>query len=62
MESSLFKEESVNQEPNESQKHPYQRFLDNPWILLLLGVVVPGISYLLWGWLEILYIPVAQLP
>jgi len=52
----------VNQEPNESQKHPYQRFLDNPWILLLLGVVVPGISYLLWGWLEILYIPVAQLP
>lgn len=36
--------------------------MDNPWLLLLLGVVVPFVSYTLWGWIEIASMPPAQLP
>ncbi len=44
------------------KKHPIQKFMDNPWILLLLGVALPIISYTLWGLVELLSIPPAQLP
>ncbi len=44
------------------RKHPFQRLLDNPWILLALGVVIPTVSYTLWGWLELLLVPAAKLP
>ncbi len=44
------------------KKHPIQKFMDNPWILLLLGVALPIISYTLWGLVELLSIPTAQLP
>ena len=43
-------------------KHPIQRLMDNPWALLVLGIVVPGISYTVWGWVELLAFPVAKLP
>ncbi len=33
--------------------HPIQRLMDNPWLLLFLGVVIPFVSYTLWGWIEI---------
>lgn len=42
--------------------HPLQRLLDNPWLLLLLGVVVPFLSYTLWGWISMASIPPATLP
>ena len=44
------------------RKHTFQRLLDNPWILLALGVVIPTVSYTLWGWLELLLVPAAKLP
>lgn len=37
-----------------------QRILDNPFLLLFLGVVVPTVFYILWGIMEIVTIPVAQ--
>jgi hypothetical protein len=37
-----------------------QRVLDNPFLLLFLGVVVPTVLYLIWGIMEIVQIPVAQ--
>lgn len=43
-------------------KHPIQRLMDNPWLLLALGVIVPFISYTLWGMLEIASMPAAKLP
>lgn len=43
-------------------KHPIQKFMDNPWILLLLGVALPVISYTIWGLVELLNIAPAQLP
>ena len=36
-----------------------QRLLDNPFLLLFLGILVPTIFYLLWGIMEIVQIPVA---
>ena len=37
-----------------------QRVLDNPFLLLFLGVVVPTVFYLIWGILEVAQIPIAQ--
>lgn len=42
--------------------HPIQRLMDNPWLLLLLGVLVPFLSYTLWAWIEIMRVPPASLP
>lgn len=27
-----------------------QKILDNPWLLLVLGIVIPTLSYTVWGW------------
>ncbi len=37
-----------------------QRLLDNPFLLLFLGVTVPTVLYLLWGVMELSQIPVAR--
>jgi hypothetical protein len=37
-----------------------QRILDNPFILLFIGVVVPTVFYVIWGIMEIVSIPIAQ--
>lgn len=37
-----------------------QRVLDNPFLLLFLGVVVPTVFYIIWGVMEIVQIPIAQ--
>ena len=36
-----------------------QRVLDNPFLLLFLGVVVPTVLYVIWGVMEIVTIPIA---
>ena len=37
-----------------------QRLLDNPFLLLFLGVTMPAVLYLIWGIMEIVQIPIAQ--
>ena len=37
-----------------------QRLLDNPFLLLLLGVLVPAVFYIIWGVIEITQIPIAE--
>jgi hypothetical protein len=36
-----------------------QRLLDNPFLLLFLGVASPAIIYLIWGIMDIISIPLA---
>ena len=36
-----------------------QRILDNPFILLFIGVVFPSVFYIIWGIVEIVNIPLA---
>ena len=37
-----------------------QRILDNPFLLLFLGVTVPAVCYIIWGVIEIVQIPIAK--
>lgn len=37
-----------------------QRILDNPFLLLFLGVTIPTVLYILWGVMEVASIPLAQ--
>ncbi len=37
-----------------------QRLLDNPFLLLFLGVVIPAVFYLIWGIMEVTSIPIAR--
>ena len=36
-----------------------QRVLDNPFLLLFLGVTMPTVLYIIWGIMELVQIPVA---
>lgn len=44
------------------EDHPLKKLMDNPWLLLVLGVVIPTLSYTAWGWLEQLSMPPSMLP
>lgn len=48
--------------PDDAPIHPLQKLMDNPWLLLGLGLLVPFVSYTAWGWLELLTIEAAKLP
>lgn len=52
------------QESPESSKEEripvMQRILDNPFLLLFLGVTVPTVFYIIWGVMEIVQIPIAK--
>lgn len=37
-----------------------QRVLDNPFLLLFLGVVFPTVFYIMWGLIELTQIPIAK--
>lgn len=37
-----------------------QRILDDPFLLLAFGLVVPTVFYILWGVMEIITIPLAK--
>ena len=49
--------------PDASDQEPVpmmQRVLDNPFLLLLLGILVPAVFYIIWGVMEITQIPIAE--
>jgi hypothetical protein len=47
--------------PAEDEPIPLmQRVLDNPFLLLFLGVAVPAVFYIIWGIIEITQIPIAD--
>jgi hypothetical protein len=37
-----------------------QKILDNPFILLFIGVVFPTVFYIVWGIMELITIPIAK--
>jgi hypothetical protein len=46
--------------PDDEQIPFMQRVLDNPFLLLFLGVAVPTVFYIIWGIMEIIQIPIAD--
>jgi hypothetical protein len=53
----------MNQEISETEEEErvpiMQRIIDNPFLLLFIGVVVPTVFYVIWGIMEIVTIPMA---
>jgi hypothetical protein len=37
-----------------------QQLLDNPFLLLFIGIVMPTVFYILWGVMEVITIPIAN--
>ncbi|HSR62717.1 MAG TPA: hypothetical protein VLN56_04860 [Gammaproteobacteria bacterium] len=57
----MAKEESAVQHNNEDEQIPFmQKILDNPFLLLFLGVTIPTVFYVIWGIMEIVQIPIAK--
>jgi len=57
--------ENMTDGSSESESRPehipaMQRLLDNPFLLLFLGVTIPTVFYLIWGILEVAQIPIAK--
>jgi hypothetical protein len=56
-------EQAMGNETNavEEERIPVmQQILDNPFLLLFLGIAVPTVFYIVWGIMEIVTIPVAK--
>jgi hypothetical protein len=48
-------------EPGEGDRIPFfQQVLDNPFLLLFLGVTIPAVFYVIWGIMEVANIPIAK--
>jgi hypothetical protein len=47
-------------DPGEERIPAMQRILDNPFLLLFLGVAMPTVFYIVWGIMEIVTIPIAK--
>ena len=55
--------DSENTSPPDNKDEPIptmQKLLDNPFLLLFIGVVMPTVFYLIWGIMEIVSIPIAK--
>ena len=61
----MSEENSSSEVPDRAPAHDdsdipvMQRILDNPFLLLFLGVTVPTVLYIVWGVMEIVQIPIA---
>ena len=54
-------ETEVTQVTQQTERVPVmQRVLENPFLLLFIGVVVPTVFYVVWGIMELVSIPLAN--
>jgi hypothetical protein len=53
-------EEASQRQASYERIPPMQRILDNPFLLLFLGVTIPTVLYLIWGVMEVASIPLAK--
>ncbi len=53
--------ESTPENEGEGERVPaMQMLLDNPFLLLFIGVAMPTVIYIVWGVMEVVTIPVAK--
>ena len=53
--------EPAGPQGEETEPVPFmQRVLDDPFLLLFLGVAIPTVLYIVWGVMEVASIPLAQ--
>ena len=46
--------------PDEEPVPVMQQLLDNPFLLLFLGIAMPTVLYIVWGVMEIVSLPIAR--
>ena len=46
-------------EPRPERVPAMQQVLDNPFLLLFIGITIPTVLYIVWGVMEVASIPVA---
>ena len=46
--------------PDDEPVPAMQQLLDNPFLLLFIGIAMPTVLYVIWGVMEIVGIPVAK--
>ncbi len=46
--------------PGRAQIPAMQRILDNPFLLLFLGIAIPTVLYTVWGVMEVVSVPIAD--
>jgi hypothetical protein len=46
--------------PQDEPVPAMQQLLDNPFLLLFIGIVMPTVLYVIWGVMEIVNIPIAK--
>jgi len=51
---------SVDDEVPEEPIPAMQLLLDNPFLLLFIGIAMPTVLYIVWGVMEIVSIPIAK--
>ncbi|MFW5927249.1 MAG: hypothetical protein ACOCSR_04280 [Wenzhouxiangella sp.] len=47
-----------NREDRKERLPVMQRILDNPFLLLFLGVTIPTVTYIIWGVMNIVTVPI----
>jgi hypothetical protein len=51
---------SPNPKTTEERIPAMQHLLDNPFLLLFLGIAMPTVFYIVWGVMEMVAIPIAR--
>ena len=46
--------------PDEEPVPAMQQLLDNPFLLLFIGIAMPTVLYIIWGVMEIVGLPIAK--
>jgi hypothetical protein len=54
-------EDTSNPQAGEEKIPAMQLILDNPFLLLFIGVAMPTVLYIVWGVMEIVGIPISPL-
>jgi len=52
-------DEHKTDEQEDENISPWQQIIDNPFLLLFIGVAMPTVFYTLWGVMEVATIPTA---
>ena len=48
-----------NEHENDNEIPFMQKLLDNSFVLLFIGVLIPTVTYLIWGIMELVSLPIA---
>lgn len=48
-------------EQGDAHSAPFmQQLLDNPFLLLFIGITIPTLTYIVWGIMELISLPIAD--